>query len=578
MFQRPRVRFWFISILLPLVYFPGTTARSAAAAPEPSRVPADALAPGDPAAPLGGIPSHPPVGPVRQCAEWEPVTGALITYRWFLPTELIRELAEDLELWIFIRAVDTEAACIEALLAAGVDTSNVNLIDFDTSSYTRDYGPQFIFDGEEQAGIVDFEYYPSRPIDDASNGVVGAAWDTPVYQPQILHLGGNHMCDGHGNGFATTEIFVHNPGLTPAEAAASMQQFLGLDSFRTYQDPAPDGICHIDVWAKLVSETRVMIKQVPPDYPSYATYEARAADFAALETCYGTPMEVVRVLCPPYLTDRLRDYTNCIILNDKVLVPLYNIPQDAAALASWEQAMPGYEVLGFPHGWSEEDAIHCRVMGIHDKGMLYVDVPPLPSEAPAGVLVEVPTLILDYSQAGLVEESCRLYWRTSPEDEWSSQQLVALAQPHQFRGVIPAQAPGVTVDYYVGAEDETGRTWQRPPVAPNAWYSYDVVPATAGVLDGSKLRLVLEPATPNPFSGSTHLRFALAERGNARLWVTDAQGRTIANLAAADFAPGVHSIHWDGSTTDGKRAAAGVYFVRMEAFGVSRTERVVRVR
>ena len=39
--------------------------------------------------------------------------------------------------------------------------------------------------------------------------------------------------------------------------------------------------------------------------------------------------------------------------------------------------MPGYEVLGFTGSWESTDALHCRAMGVGDRGMLYVWSVPL---------------------------------------------------------------------------------------------------------------------------------------------------------------------------------------------------------
>jgi hypothetical protein len=49
-------------------------------------------------------------------------------------------------------------------------------------------------------------------------------------------------------------------------------------------------------------------------------------------------------------------------------------------------------------------------------------------------------------------------------------------------------------------------------------------------------------------------------------------------VADGAFAPGAHSIGWDGRDDSGATAAAGVYFARLAAGGRSATVRIVRVR
>ena len=71
------------------------------------------------------------------------------------------------------------------------------------------------------------------------------------------------------------------------------------------------------------------------------------------QTPYGRPYRVVRIPMPPdeygqypnqwsdYLT-----YTNSLILNNLVLVPIYGLAQDSEALSIYQEAMPGYNIVG----------------------------------------------------------------------------------------------------------------------------------------------------------------------------------------------------------------------------------------
>ena len=79
-------------------------------------------------------------------------------------------------------------------------------------------------------------------------------------------------------------------------------------------------------------------------------------------------------------------------------------------------------------------------------------------------------------------------------------------------------------------------------------------------------------AAPNPSSGSTTLRFHLAEPAAVRLACVDAQGRTVATLADGDLPAGDHA------RTLGADLAAGVYACRLTAGAdtVARTLTVVQ--
>ncbi len=96
------------------------------------------------------------------------------------------------------------------------------------------------------------------------------------------------------------------------------------------------------------------------------------------------------------------------------------------------------------------------------------------------------------------------------------------------------------------------------------------MPVTHGLL------LALSRPTPNPSAGGTELEFTLPQTGSVRIEVLDLSGRRMWS-SEATFAPGAHSLRWDGRTTSGGSVPAGVYFVRLVTpFGV-RSGRLARL-
>src|SRR5512136_893329 len=53
---------------------------------------------------IGHQKTAPPLGPPRNPAEWEPMTGALIRWPLGIPYSIIRELSEDMEVWTILLA------------------------------------------------------------------------------------------------------------------------------------------------------------------------------------------------------------------------------------------------------------------------------------------------------------------------------------------------------------------------------------------------------------------------------------------------------------------------------------------
>jgi hypothetical protein len=85
-------------------------------------------------------------------------------------------------------------------------------------------------------------------------------------------------------------------------------------------------------------------------------------------------------------------------------------------------------------------------------------------------------------------------------------------------------------------------------------------------------------ASPVPSRAATSLAFSLARSSKVRVEVLDLSGRRVRRLLEGTFAPGPHSIEWDGHDDGGRPLPPGVYLARAEGAGVSSTARVVRIR
>lgn len=141
---------------------------------------------------------------------------------------------------------------------------------------------------------------------------------------------------------------------------------------------------------------------------------------------------------------------------------------------------------------------------------------------------------------------------------------ITITPPTVFnRAVLHWDAPGLACGDY----------------APIFWT--DVVTVTRAVAPGGVGDSVpptaarLQAPTPNPFQGSTTLRFELPRAGEARLVVFDVQGRKVRTLIAGPRPAGAQEITWDGRDDGGRPAGAGVYALRLDAAGTHATRRLV---
>jgi hypothetical protein len=84
---------------------------------------------------------------------------------------------------------------------------------------------------------------------------------------------------------------------------------------------------------------------------------------------------------------------------------------------------------------------------------------------------------------------------------------------------------------------------------------------------------------PNPaHSQAMWIRFDVPRTGWVTLAVFDLAGRRVRTLESGQRSAGQRTVRWDGRDEEGRRVAAGPYFVRFTAAGESATERVVLVR
>ncbi len=397
-----------------------------------------------------------PTGVLRNPAEWERSEGVIIRWPLGISISIVAEMSEDVMVTTIVGSASQETEARTAYTAGGVVMENTQFIIAPTNSiWTRDYGPWFIFQ-DGQLAIVDHIYNRPRPYDDVIPQVIGAEWGMTVFGMDLVHAGGNHMSDGLGMSMSTRLVYDENPDKTAAQVDSIVLAYLGND-YTVLDYIESGGIHHIDCWAKFLDPSTILIKDVSTSHSSYHLLNARAEYLSQQTSAWGRPYAIVRVYCPTGTA-----YTNSLILNDKVLVPTFGSSHDTTALRVYQEAMPGYEVLGFDGSWYENDAIHCRAMGVPDRNMLFIHHVPLPVHTSDTVVdYAVSATIAAHSGAALVADSLRVYYSING-DPWDYAPLSSTARPDSFHGSVPACGPGSEVAYYLKAADRSGRVETHP--------------------------------------------------------------------------------------------------------------------
>ncbi|MCF7912457.1 MAG: C10 family peptidase [Candidatus Cloacimonetes bacterium] len=83
---------------------------------------------------------------------------------------------------------------------------------------------------------------------------------------------------------------------------------------------------------------------------------------------------------------------------------------------------------------------------------------------------------------------------------------------------------------------------------------------------------------PNPFNPSTTICFSLQDNSSIELEVYNIKGQQVKILATGEFEKGEHLMVWDGTDDKQQPVAAGVYFYRLKAEGVSEIKRMVLIK
>ena len=95
---------------------------------------------------------------------------------------------------------------------------------------------------------------------------------------------------------------------------------------------------------------------------------------------------------------------------------------------------------------------------------------------------------------------------------------------------------------------------------------------------GAQLATGLLGNSPNPFNPATSIRYSMLTEGYVSILVYSVRGRLIRTLIDAHQASGIYTVTWDGTDSQGRPVASGVYFYRLTSNGQSETRRMVLVR
>lgn len=505
--------------------------------------------------------TEPPAAPVRAMAEWEEIQAVVITWNSYksILAQIVQAAKDECRVVIVNNNLST---CQSELTNYGVDwqSGNVEFLQaFSNSVWIRDYGANPIYlNGVDSLALVDWIYNRPRPLDDIIPDEVGNYFGLPVYSTteapyDLVHPGGNNFSDGMGTNFSSNLVLDENgvnnqwgtSNHTEEGVDSIMERFYGIDSYGKFTNLPYDGIHHIDMHMKLLNEETILVGEYPEGVPDRVQIETNLQYLLDnFTTPFGTPYRVVRIPMPPqngqYPSSGapLRTYVNSFIVNKTVLLPTYEEQYDTTALQIWEQAMPGYNIVGINCNSiiNAGGAIHCIVkeVGVQDPLLIQhkqlediIDINPPAYEVEAWIR----------HRTGV--SSAQLFYTTDLSGGYQQLELsLTDTATNLWTGWIPQQPDGSTVYYYIRATSNSGKQVVRPLPAPEGNFDFNINLSTA-TAETIRPALSMDAVFPNPASALTCIPVSATGGEEVVIEITDVLGRIVQTVFSGKLPTGV---------------------------------------
>jgi len=330
---------------------------------------------------------------IRFPAEWEQQDGILLS--WPTATSDWADILPDIEA-VFIELVTTIShferviiVCAEVntirgkLINTSANLDNIDCYAMSTNdTWARDFGPLCVLKNNEPL-LYDFGFngwglkYPADQDNQINKRLHNAQiFCCPLHTQGVILEGGSIESDGAGTLLTTSQCLLspnRNPQLNKEQLEEmfanlfGIRQLLWLDHGYLAGD---DTDSHIDTLARLCPDNTILYTACDDENDEhYAELKLMKEQLATFTTLDGKPYNLQPLPWPQAQFDdsgqRLpATYANFLILNNAVLVPLYDDPADNNALAIIKKIFPAHEVIGIncnpviiQHG-----SLHCLTM------------------------------------------------------------------------------------------------------------------------------------------------------------------------------------------------------------------------
>lgn len=259
---------------------------------------------------------------------------------------------------------------------------NLIFIPYQTNdTWARDCSVLSVIDEEEEEPLLlDFtftgwggKFDASR--DNAMSGAIADVYGAPMQKIDLILEGGGVETNANGSLLTTAECLLNpnrNPHLTKIQTEAVLKKEFGVEQILWLNHgylSGDDTDSHIDTLARFIDTDTIMyVKCDDKNDEHYGALTKMEEELKALRDIDGEPFNLIALpMCEAVFYDDERlpaTYANFLIINDAVLLPIYNDSHDSEAIAICEKAFKGRDII--PIDCSvlirQHGSLHCVTM------------------------------------------------------------------------------------------------------------------------------------------------------------------------------------------------------------------------
>jgi len=330
---------------------------------------------------------------IRLPAEWEPQDGIILP--WPHPATdwneslhqaepVFLEIACKASLFERVIVISPDATGLPGKLAdAGTRMDNIVLIEIDTNdTWARDFGPITVYKSGTPCPLnFRFNGWGGKFDSSLDNQVTNELDKKRLFSQSVLTVdmvleGGSIDSDGRGNLLTTMRCLLNrnrNPEMSQEDIEQALKRELGAENILWLNSGALQGDdtdSHIDILARFAPDDTILYVRCDDESdPHHDDLTRMHTELAQFRTGDSKPFNLKPLPMPTAKHDNAGNrlaatYANFLVINDAVLVPTYNDPQDDKACQQISAAFPEREIIGIDctHLIRQGGSLHCLTM------------------------------------------------------------------------------------------------------------------------------------------------------------------------------------------------------------------------